>query len=138
LEIQPVDIAYRRRVVRTLVAVAILLLMVLIAFQFWLRHMSTRLEPRALMSAIQTMQLVCSVLIAICIGALGVHFVRRGGHIARGRRFPPRDVRAVRATPVREGDAAVRIGRTCQIIGALLLMIALLFAAAGWLWGSHV
>jgi hypothetical protein len=134
MEIQPVDIAYRRRVVRTLVAVAILLLVVLIAFQFWLQHLAMRLDPKALVATIRAMLLVCFSLIAICIGALGAHFLRRGGRIVLDRRFPPRDVRAVRATPVREGDAAVSIGRTCQIIGMVLVVIALLAAAIGWLW----
>jgi hypothetical protein len=80
------------------------------------------------------MLLVCFSLIAICIGMLGGHFLRRGSRIVRDRRFPPRDVRAVRATTVREGEAAVSIGRICQIIGAALLMIALLCAAGGWFW----
>lgn len=134
MEIHPADHAYRRRVMRTLVAVGILLLLVLVAFQFWLHYISARLDTRSLVATLRMMQSACFVLIAVCIAALGIHLLRRGNLIVRGRRFPPRDVRAVRDTPVREGDAAVRIGRTSQVSGGVLVVLALLTAVGAWLW----
>ena len=134
MDVQPADLAYRRRVVRTLVAVAMLLLIVFVAFQFWLRHTVAQLDPNAVAAKLRLMQLTCTMLIAVCVAALGAHLLLRGNLIINERRFPPHDVRAVRAVPVREGDAAVRIGRLSQILGLAVLVGAVLVAAAGWLW----
>lgn len=134
MEIQRADLAYRRRVMRTLIAVAILLCVVMLALQFWLRYISAHMEVMQLVLAVRLMLCGCIALIAICLAVLGSHLLVRGNLIVRGRRFPPRDVRSVRDTPVREGDAAVRIGRTSQTLGLLFLAFALLVAVCGWLW----
>lgn len=134
MEIQRADLAYRRRVMRTLIAVAILLGIVVIAFQFWLHYISAHLKVAQLVLTLRLMLCACLALIAICIAVLGSHLLVRGNLIVRGRRFPPRDVRSIRDTPVREGDAAVRIGRTSQTLGLVFLALALLVAVCGWLW----
>jgi hypothetical protein len=113
------------------------LLMVLIGFQFWLRIISARLDTVALISTIHIALSVCIASIAACIAALGAHLLLRGRLIVQGRRFPPRDVRAVRDTPVREGDAAVRVGRMSQLLGGASCVVALLVIGGGWYWISR-
>jgi len=134
MEIQRADLAYRRRVMRTLVAVAILLCITMVALQFWLHYISVHMEVMQLVLTVRLMLCACVALIGICIAVLGAHLLARGNLIVRGRRFPPRDVRAIRDTAVREGDAAVRIGRTSQTLGIVFLALALLVAVCGWLW----
>ena len=134
MEIQRADLAYRRRVLRTLVAVAMLLCIALIAFEFWLHHISAKLDTDELVKMLHLMISGCVALIALCLAVLGSHLLLRGNLIVRGRRFPPRDVRSVRDTPVREGDAAVRVGRTSQALGMFFILLALLAAAGGLLW----
>ena len=107
MEIQPADLAYRRRVVRTLVAVAILLLGLFVVFQLWLWRISSGLSPVQSAQWIVRMQLACATLVALCLGVLGAHLFARGSRIVRDRRFPPNGARAVRAMAVREGSAAV-------------------------------
>jgi len=134
MDVQQADLAYRRRVMRTLIAATLLLLMVLIGFQFWLRVISARLDIVTLVSTIHIALAVCFACIAVCIAALGAHFLVRGQRIVQGRRFPPLDVRAIRDTPVRVGDAAIRVGRMSQLLGLALCVVALLVIAGGWFW----
>jgi len=134
MDVQPADPAYRRRVVRTLIAVALLLLIVFVAFQFWLRHAVAQLDVSAMTAKLRLMQWTCTMLIAVCVAALGTHLLLRGNLIVSERRFPPHDVRAVRAVPVREGEAAVRVGRVSQILGLVAMVVAVLVASAAWLW----
>ena len=134
MEIQRADLSYRRRVVRTVAAVAILLCITIVAFVFWLHHVSAKLDTAELVKMLHLMLSGCVALIALCLAALGAHLLLRGKLIVRERRFPPRDVRAVRDTPVREADAAVRIGRASQALGLLFILLALLAGAGGLLW----
>jgi len=133
MEIQRADLGYRRRVIRTLCAVALLLLAVLIALRFWLISYSEKLRPDDLPMVVSFVRMAGYLLIAVCLAVLGVYLLRRGNLIVRGRRFPPRDVRAVRDTPIREGDEAVRAGRASQMAGLGCLMLAVWVAAAAWL-----
>lgn len=134
MEIQRADLAYRRRVTRTLIAVTALLLAGAIAFQFWLHSISARLPLPELVATIRLTVAVCVALTAASIAALGAHLWLRGNLIVRGRRFPPRDVRSVRDMRIREGVDAVRVGRASQTLGALFVTVAALVALAGWLW----
>lgn len=138
MEIQRADLAYRRRVMRTLIAVALLLGIGLIGLRFWLQYISSRMDTPQLVSTLRLILSACFALIAACVGALGTHLLLRGNLIVRGRRFPPVDVRAVRDTPVREGDQAVRIGRYSQAFGLVFVVIALLAAVNGWFWVSRI
>ena len=133
MEIQRADLGYRRRVIRTLCAVAVLLFAALVALRFWLISYSERLRPDELPTLMTQVRLAGYLLIAVCIAVLGGHLLMRGNLIVRGRRFPPRDVRAVRDTPVREGSEAVRMGRASQMAGLGCLMLAVWVAAAAWL-----
>lgn len=137
MEIQRADIGYRRRVIRTLSAVGILLLVLLIALHFALDYVSARMQADDLPAALSMLRFACFMLIAVCLAALGGHLLKRGNLIVRGRRFPPRDVRAVRDTPVREGEEAVRLGRASQIGGLLCVMAALLVMMHAWLTNTH-
>jgi len=133
MDVQPADLAYRRRVVRTLIAVALLLVIIFVAFQFWIRGAADTGDIQQLATRFARIRFTCGTLIAICVAAIGVHLLLRGKHIVAERRFPPRDVRSVRATTVREGEAAVRMGRSSQIAGVATLIAALLVAAWAWL-----
>ena len=133
MQIQHADIGYRRRVVRTLSAVVLLLLAALIGTRFWLASYIEQLQPDELPGMIALLRFACFALIAVCIAALGGHLLLRGGLIVRDRRFPPRDARAVRDTPVREGADAVRLGRASQLGGFACLVAAVLVVAAAWL-----
>jgi len=133
MEIQRADIGYRRRVIRTLSAAGILLLVLLVALRFALGYVSARMQPDDLPAALSMLRFACFMLIATCLAALGGHLLVRGNLIVRDRRFPPRDVRAVRDTPVREGAEAVRLGRASQIGGLVCVLAALLVAIEAWL-----
>jgi hypothetical protein len=134
MDIQPADLAQRRRVVIALFSAAIVLLAVVVAFELWLQHVSTRLDTPGLVATIKPLLAVCVALIAVCTGALGMHLLMRGRRIAADRRFPARDTRTIRDTPVREGADAVRIGMASQIGGLLFCVLAIAVIALGWIW----
>jgi hypothetical protein len=134
MDIQPADLAQRRRVVITLFSAAIVLLAIVVAFELWLQHVSTRLDTPGLVATIKPLLAVCLVLIAACTATLGMHLVTRGRRIVADRRFPARDTRTIRDTPVREGNDAVRIGRASQIGGLLFGVLALVVIVLGWIW----
>jgi hypothetical protein len=131
MDIQPADFAERRRVARILVCAAIVLLAAIVAFNLWLRHASTQLDIAGVIATLKPILRVCVVLIAACIVALGTYLIARGERIVSDRRFPARDARTIRAMTVREGAAAIRIGRACQIAGIVLWLCACAFAALG-------
>jgi hypothetical protein len=138
MDIQPADLAQRRRVVITLFSAAIVLLAVVVAFELWLQHVSTRLDTPGLVATIKPMLAVCLTLIALCTAALGMHLVTRGKRIIADRRFPARDTRTIRDTPVREGDDAVRIGIASQMGGLMFCIVALAVTVLGWIWISAI
>ena len=131
MQVQRADPAYRRRVVHTLSAVAVLLSLALVGLVLWLQHAAEGLDPTGVRALLLRMQLSCVVLIAFSIATLGAHLWLRGGRIIAEQRFPPSDVRSVRDTIVREGADAVRIGRLSQGFGLALLMLALAVAGVG-------
>jgi len=134
MDIQPADPAQRRRVAITLFSAVAGLLAVVVAFQLWLQHVSAQLDTLQLIAKIKPMLAVCLALIAVCIGALGMHLVVRGKRIVEDRRFPARDTRTIRDTPVREGDDAVRMGFASQMGGLILCIVALAVTVLGWIW----
>jgi hypothetical protein len=134
MDIQPADLAQRRRVVITLFSAAIALLAVVVAFELWLQHLSAQLDTLGLIAKIKPMLAVCLTLIAVCLAALGMHLVARGKRIVADRRFPARDTRTIRDTPVREGDDAARIGLASQIGGLIVCVVALAVTVLGWIW----
>jgi hypothetical protein len=134
MDIQPADPAQRRRVAIILFSAAIGLLAVVVACELWLQHVSAQLDTLGLIAKIKPMLAVCLALIAVCLAALGMHLVARGKRIAADRRFPARDTRTIRDTPVREGEAAVRIGMASQIGGLMLCVLALAVTVLGWIW----
>ena len=100
MQIQPADIAERRRVTRILICVAVLLVAVSVAFQFWLRHLSRGLDGAALLAALKPVLRIFLLLIAACIVGLGVYTVARGSTMQASDAFPqrhPRDPRDTRA-----------------------------------------
>ncbi|HZP67161.1 MAG TPA: hypothetical protein VFB32_12740 [Rudaea sp.] len=137
MEIQPADLAQRRRVMIVLGAAAVVLIAIAIAFEYWLRHALTSYTPAELVLRVKDMLFVYVVLIAICLVALGVHFVLRGRRIVADGRYPARDARVVRDTPVREGAEAVRIGNVSQATGAALCIAGLAVAFGGIAWVAH-
>ncbi len=138
MQIQPADIAERRRVTRILIYVAVLLIAVSVAFQFWLRHLSRGLDGAALLAALKPVLRIFLLLIAACIVGLGVYLIARGNAIASERRFPASGTRVIRATPVLEGAQALRLGRRCQIGGAILGVAGCVVAVFSILWVSSL
>lgn len=137
MQVQRADPAYRRRVLRTLGAVAALLLLTLIGLVAWLRHAAEGLDRDGVRTLLLRMQLSCLVLIAFSLATLGAHLWLRGARIIAERRFPPSDVHSVRDTLVREGADAVRVGRMSQGFGLALLLLALVVALIGLLQLLH-
>jgi hypothetical protein len=134
MQIQPADVTERRRVTRILACVTVVLVVLAIAFEFWLRHLSSQLDGAGLLAALKPVLRVCLLLIAACGLGLGAHLIVRGNTIVRARRFPAGDTRVIRATPVREGPLAIRIGRRCQTGGAILCLAGCAFAFLAMLW----
>ncbi|MDR3389837.1 MAG: hypothetical protein P4L92_22595 [Rudaea sp.] len=134
MQVQPADIAERRRVARILACVAVVLAILAVAFEFWLRSLSSQLDGPGLLAALKPVLRVCLLSIAACGLGLGAYLFVRGNTIVRERRFPAGDTRVIRATPIREGPHAVRIGRHCQAGGVLLFVAGGVFAVLAMLW----
>jgi hypothetical protein len=136
MQIQPADVAERRRVIRILACVVVALIAVSIGFEVWLRHLSSELDGAGLLAALKPILRACLLLIAACVIGLGAYLIRRGNTIVHERRFPAGDTRVIRATPVRDGPPAIRIGRRCQAGGAILCLAGCIFAVFAMHWVS--
>jgi len=138
MEIQPADVAERRRVIGIVVSAAFVLIALAFAFEFWLRHLSIELDGAGLLATLKPVLRACLLLIAACGIGLGAHLIVRGNTIVRERRFPASDTRVIRATPVRKEAQALRIGRRCQTAGAVLCLAGCAFALLAMLWVNAI
>ena len=120
MTIQPADPAARARAIRIAVALAVLFAGLLMAFQWlggeWMTHRVAK-QPMWLP--------VIGLVFMMPILVFAVLAFRKGGQAVRALRFPVPGDRVIRPTPVREGAAAIRVGRLMQLLSVLLLGCAL-------------
>jgi hypothetical protein len=129
--IQPADPALRK-----LAIVALLLAMVLGAIAMLVfRHglVEVRQQPPAVAQAwlLSSFAWVSGSACAL-LSALGVYLWRVGARIRAVGRFPLPGARLLRDTPILHDAAALRRGKVCQGIAAVLLSCALALAIASW------
>ncbi|MBA8883372.1 hypothetical protein [Dokdonella fugitiva] len=132
IEIQRADTRLRRITVSVLVfAVA-----AAAAFLYFARRW---LVERAIASSIEglVMQMrqwigITVVLIAACLLVLAIHALRRARAAVAGQRWPVAGTRVLRDTPVRHGEAALRIARLLKLLSLLLFLFAAATFAVSW------
>ncbi len=120
MQIQNADTAARRHAIIVAAVLIILLGGALVALQSlgadWLaNHISAR---PILLPAI-------GVLLIMPVLVFAVYVFRKGGRVIRALRFPVPGDRIIRDTVVREGQAAVMVGRLMQLLSALLVICSL-------------
>lgn len=134
MPIQPADRSQRRNAVAIFIAAAIVLIALFFAFDHWLQHAAQRMNTTELVKSVERLISGCIVLMTLCLLLLGRHLLLRGRRIVRDRRYPANDAHPLRATPVREGDAAVRIGNASRVAGLIVCLLGVAIAVAGWFW----
>jgi hypothetical protein len=137
MTIQAADPALRRRVAIILGVAVIVLIAVFWFVRHWLIQTSAHLSTADLISTIRHALSVCITLIVACLLLMGRHLLLRGRRIMRDRRYPANDARVLRDTPIREGEAAVRIGNASRVAGLIACLLGLATAIVGWQWLSH-
>ncbi|MBU6198831.1 MAG: hypothetical protein KGP08_04195 [Xanthomonadaceae bacterium] len=138
MQIQPADRSQRRNAVIIIVVAAIALIVLFVAFDHWLQHAAQRMSTTELVTSVERMISACVILMSLCLLLLGRHLLLRGRRIVRDRRYPANDARPLRATPVREGDDAVRIGNASRVAGLIACLLGVAIAIAGWFWVAQM
>lgn len=134
VQIQPADRSQRRNAAIFFIAAAIALIVLFVAFDHWLQHVAQRMNTTELVKSVERMIAACVVLMSLCLLLLGRHLLLRGRRIVRDRRYPANNARPLRAAPVREGDAAVRIGNASRVAGLIACLLGVAVDVAGWFW----
>lgn len=133
------DLALRRRLRRALGFTAAIGMVLLVAYELWLRRIEAQSahDPRA---ALQAVGLATSLLqlgfalVAVLVGRSLVDIARQ---VREQGQWPPAGLELPGRAPVRHGAEALRIARNFRISGVFaILMATLLVLAVGWRWFS--
>lgn len=122
-----------RRIVWIVVAsVAVLGVVVLFAFSRWLGDAAINMHPAELVPRMRSLIGVTLTGSAVCLAALALHAARSARRTLEMRQWPAPGVRVIRDTPMRRGDAAVRIARMLQAVSGLLVLLAIATGVVSW------
>jgi hypothetical protein len=122
-----------RRLTLIVLGIAALLAMLgLTLFHRWLGDISNTITTDALITRVRSLIGLALTGSAICIAALAWYAARTGKRACTTRQWPSTDARVIRDTPIRRGNAALRIGRLLQVAAIVLIALALTTGIVSW------
>lgn len=131
-EILRADPRLRRQTLLALGIGAILGGIVLIAFQHWLAGISALPGNDLLIARLWRMIGIALTGCAICLGLLAWYAMHKAARIRAARQWPHPGTRVLRDTPIRRGEAAMRISRVLTVLGMTLLLFCLGLGFVSW------
>lgn len=131
-EIQRADVRLRRTTVIVLALAVLVAAMVVFLAQRWLVERAIASSVEDLVVQMRRWIGIAVALSAACLLVLAIHALRRARASAAQRRWPVAGARVLRDTPVRHGDAALRVARVLHLLALLLFVFAAATFALGW------
>lgn len=131
-EIQRADAGLRRTTLVMLALAAILAVACVFAFHQWMLHQSAALPTEQLIVRLRHWIGLAMTASALCLLLLAGHSARAARRVAEQRRWPLAEARVLRDTPIRSGDAALRIGRLLNGTAVVLVLLALGVGLLSW------
>ncbi|MBO9664520.1 hypothetical protein [Dokdonella sp.] len=132
IDIQRADAGLRRTTFIVLTAAAIAAVWGVFAFHQWMLHQSAALSTEQLIVRLRLWIGLATTASGLCLLLLAGHSARTARRVAEQRRWPLAGARVLRDTPIRRGDAALRLGRLLNGIAVVLLLLALGVGLLSW------
>ncbi len=129
--IERADPALRRLTVVVLVVATLVAVAAVLVFRFWLLRLAATAEPWELVATLRRWGAVTATASGVCVLLLAGHAARQARRVGDGMRWPPAGVRVLRDTRIRQGDAAVRIGRLLNVVALVLVLLGIGGTVAG-------
>lgn len=131
-EIQRADTRLRRMTVLVLALAVPAAAAFLFFAQRWLVERAIASSIEGLVMQMRQWIGITVMLIAACLLVLAIHALRRARAAAAGQRWPIDGVRVLRDTPVRRGEAALRVARLLKLLSLLMFVFAAATFAVSW------
>lgn len=131
------NLAQRRKLGRALGVAAVLGLVLLAAFEFWLRRTQAQAEhdPDSALRAVGAVSSLLQLLAAACAVLLGRFLLDWASQTRRQNQWPPAGLELPGNPPLRHGADALRIARRLRATGLFSLVLALaVVLAVAWRW----
>lgn len=132
VEIQRADARLRRMTIVVLAAAAIAAAWCVFAFHQWMLHQASALSTEQLIVRLRHWVGLATTASALCLLLLAGHSAYTARRVAEQRRWPAADARVLRDTPIRRGDAALRLGRVLNAVAVVLALLALGVGLLSW------
>lgn len=120
---------HRRRLTRSLVFVAVVGAVVLLAFELWLRHVAQDQDPARALHLVAVSALLINLAIAVIAALLGRFLIAWARQTREQGQWPPAGLEWPGNRVARHGADAQRIAARLKAAGIALLLVA--FALAG-------
>lgn len=133
------DLALRRRLQRTLGLTAAIGVLVLVAYELWLRRIEAQgaYDPRAALQAVGMASTLVQAGLALVAALAARSLLDIARQVRDQRQWPPAGLELPGSAPVRHGADATRIARNFRIAGILSIALAtLLVITIAWRWLS--
>lgn len=131
------NLAQRRKLGRALGVAAVLGLVLLAAFEFWLRRTQAQAEhdPDSALRAVGAVSSLLQLAAAACAVLLGRFLLDWASQTRRQNQWPPAGLELPGNPPLRHGADALRIARRLRATGLFSLVLALaVVLAVAWRW----
>ncbi|MET0226349.1 MAG: hypothetical protein ABW187_07920 [Dokdonella sp.] len=136
-EILRADVRLRRVSVAVLALAAIVALILMFAFRYWLTRTADTMPPAQLIVQLRIWIGAALVACGVCILALAGLAARLARRILEQRRWPLHGARVLQDTPIRRDAEAANIARKMNVAALLLMALAASLGALSWhLFGS--
>lgn len=132
IEIQRADVRLRRLTVVALAVAAVAAAGCALAFQRWMLHQAAALPVEQLIVRLRHWLGFATAASGLCLLLLAGHSARTARRVARQRRWPLAEARVLRDTPIRRGEAALRLGRLLDALAIVLAVLAAGLGAVSW------
>jgi hypothetical protein len=131
-EILRADPRLRRKTLIAIGIATILGLIVLAMFRNWLNEIGALPGNDLLIARLRRMIGIALTGCAICLALLAWYAVHQSARIRKALQWPVPGTRVLRDTPIRRGDAALRISRQLNALGITLLAFCMALGFMTW------
>lgn len=132
IEIQRADARLRRLTVVVLAAATIAAVGCVAAFHQWLVQQTAALSVEQLIVRLRHWIGLATAASGLCLLLLAGHSAQAARRVVEQRRWPLAGARVLRDTPIRRGDAALRLGRLLTAAAVALVLLALGAGLLSW------
>jgi hypothetical protein len=130
IDIQPADRRLRRVTAVALVLAALAAIVLVLAFEHWIKRLPERLPTPQLVVQLRRGIAIAMLACGLCLLLLAGDAARLARRIIEERRWPLVAMRVLRDTPIRRDAAALRLSRRFNIAAGVLIVLAI---GTGWL-----